>query len=196
MSTTAATLGVLGQQGHPAEGLGARRARVLLHVRMRLQMGAQVRAVGESTLAVLAVEGLLAGVRADVALQQPGAGEGLAADVALAGQRVRANVHLEGAQRHVHLVAVLAAERLLRLVALGSGTVELLVLGQAAEGGVGLAAVGARVPGNVAVATTAAAAGRLLARLLRRLRLVLDVGRLLAQGQSVGAGEVLRGSDC
>lgn len=154
---------MFGQQRHPAEGFTASCARVLLYVRVRLQMSPQIGTVGKGALAVLAVEGLLSGVRANVSLQQPGARKGLSADVALAGQRVRPDVHLEGAQGHVHFVAVLAAKRLLGLVALSRGTVELLVLREATEGGVGLAAVRARVPGNVSIA---ALLRRLLARCL------------------------------
>lgn len=135
---------VLAQQRHPRERLAAVRARVLLHVRMGLQVGAQVRAVGERPIAVRAREGLLPRVRPDVALQQPGARERLAAYRALAGQRVRADVHLEGAQRHVHLLAVLAAEGLAR--ALARRAVELAVFGQAREGRVALPAVGTLVP--------------------------------------------------
>ena len=60
-----------------------------------------------------------------MALKEPGPGERLAADVALAGQGVRPDVHLEGGERGIALLAVLAAEALLDLV----GAVELLVLG-------------------------------------------------------------------
>lgn len=84
-STAAATLGMLGQQRHSAEGLAAGRARVLFHIRMCLQVSPQIRSVGERALAVLAVERLFTGVCSDVALQQPWAGEGLSANVALAG---------------------------------------------------------------------------------------------------------------
>lgn len=51
----------------------------------------------------------------EVALQQPGPGEGLAADGAEAGQRVCPDVHLEGAQAAVLLVAELAGETALGL---------------------------------------------------------------------------------
>lgn len=61
-------------------------------------------------MALVAFEGLLAGVGADVALEQPGPAEGLAAYFALAGQRVGAHVHLERAHRLVLLAAVLAAK--------------------------------------------------------------------------------------
>lgn len=60
----------------------------------------------------------------NMALKQPGSGEALAADLALAGQGVRARVHLQRRQRRVALVAELAGERLLNLV----GSVQLLML--------------------------------------------------------------------
>lgn len=82
---------------------------------------------------------------------------------------MRADVHLQRAQRDVHLVAVLAAKRLLRLVALSGWAVELLVLRQTAERGVGLGAVRARVPRNVSMSR------RLFCALLSHLRFVLDV---------------------
>lgn len=55
----AARLLVLVQQRHAGEGAGAPRALVLLHVRVRLQVGTQVGAVGEGAAAVGAGEGLL-----------------------------------------------------------------------------------------------------------------------------------------
>lgn len=64
-----ASFGVLGQQRHTRKGFAAGAARVLLHVRVRLQMGAQIRPVGEGAVAVRTREGLLASVRPNVALQ-------------------------------------------------------------------------------------------------------------------------------
>ena len=55
----------------------------------------------------------------DVALEQPGPGEGLPAGATDAGQRVAPNVHLEGAQADVFLVAVFAVEGLAGLGVLG-----------------------------------------------------------------------------
>lgn len=75
-------------------------------------------------------------VRAYVSLQQPGSGEGLAAEFAHAGQRVRPDVHLQRSQADVLLLAVLAAEGLPRLRV----AVQLLVLEQSGVRGVGLAA--------------------------------------------------------
>lgn len=49
-------------------------------------------------------------VGADVAPEQPGPGEGFAAEAAEAGQGVGADVHLQGAQAGVRPGAVLAAE--------------------------------------------------------------------------------------
>ena len=135
---------MLQQQRHPGEGLGAVATAVLLHVRVGLQVSSQVGPVGEGAGTVRAGEGLLPGVRPQVALQQPGSGEGLAAHAALARQSVGPDVHLERAQRRVALVAVLAAEVLLDL----RRAVELLVLGQPPEGGVALPASFAVVPGS------------------------------------------------
>lgn len=94
-------------------------------------------------------EGLLARVRADVTLQQPRPGEGLSAKEALARQRVGADVHFQGAQRDVDLLAMLAAERLLAGRLLGSA-VKLLMLGQSAVSGVRLVAIGALIAGRCA----------------------------------------------
>jgi len=69
---------------------------------------------------VLATEGLLSRVGAYVTLEEPWSRKRLAADGTLAGQGMRANVHLQGAQGHIGLVAVLAAEDLLHLIALGN----------------------------------------------------------------------------
>lgn len=141
----AAALLVLRQQRHPAEGLAARVAGVLLHVAMSLQMGPEITPVGKRAVAMLTAERLLAGVRADVTLEQPRPGERLAAECTLARQRVRPDVHLQRPQADVHLVAGLAREGLLRL-ALGGRAMELPMFGQAGERGVRLAAVRALVP--------------------------------------------------
>lgn len=113
---------------------------------MGLQVGAQVGPVGESPVAVLARERLLAGVGADVSLQQPWPAERLTAHVAYARQGVRADVHLERAERVVRLVAVLATERLGGAVRLVVGAVILLVLGQTGNGRVRFRASDALVP--------------------------------------------------
>lgn len=47
---------------------------------------------------------------ADVALEQPGPGEGLAAHLTDAGQRVGTDMHLEGTQAGILLVTVPAGE--------------------------------------------------------------------------------------
>lgn len=76
---------------------------------------------------------------ADVALEQPGPGEGLAAYLADAGQCVGADVHLEGTQAGILLVTVPAGEG-------GPSrqvTVQLLVPGQAGQCMVGSVAVDA-----------------------------------------------------
>lgn len=114
---------------------------------MGLQVSAQVGAVGEGARAVRARERFLARVRPDVALQKPRPGEGFAAQKALARQRVRSDVHLQGAQGDVDFVAVFATEGFLVGRLLG-GAVQLLVFGQAAVGRVGLVAIGTLVAGR------------------------------------------------
>lgn len=94
MCTRAATIGVLGEEGHPGEGLTTGGTRVLLHFRMRLEVRPQVGPVGESPVTVLTREGFLAGVRPDMSLQQPRPTERLAAQLALAGESVGSDVHL------------------------------------------------------------------------------------------------------
>ena len=92
-------------------------------------------------------EWFLAGVRPNVTLQEPRAGESLAAQKTLAGQCVRADVHLEGTQRDVDLLAVFAAKGFL-VGGLLSDAVKFLVFGQSAVGRVGLVAIGALVAGR------------------------------------------------
>lgn len=55
----AARLLVLVEQGHPGEGAGAGLTLVLLHIRVGLEVGTQVRAVSKGAVAVGAGEGLL-----------------------------------------------------------------------------------------------------------------------------------------
>ncbi len=129
-------------------------ALVLLDIAVRLHVGAQVGAIGERPRAHITLERLLARVRSHMALQQPRPAEALATDFALAGQGVRANVHLERAQRRVRLLAVLAREALGDL----STAVELLVLGQAAKCRVALAASIALIASQVGHVVAAAAA--------------------------------------
>ena len=111
-----AGLGVLVEEGHPAEGFVAARAGVLLVLEVGLEVGPQVGLVGEPPGAVGAGEGLLPGVGPHVSLQQPGPGERFAALGTLAGQGVGLDVHLEGGLGGVGLLAVLAGEVLLDLV--------------------------------------------------------------------------------
>ena len=101
---------------------------------MRLHVSAKVRAVGERPAADLALERLLARVRAHVTLQQPRPRECLAANVTLARQRVRADVHFERAERIVGFLAEFTLKLFLHL----SDAVKLLVLGKTAVGRVGL----------------------------------------------------------
>lgn len=78
-------------------------------------------------------------VRPDVSLQQPRPGESFATDLAHARQGMASDVHLEGSQADVFLLAVLAAERFPGL----GVTVQLSVLGKARKGGIGFAALAA-----------------------------------------------------
>jgi len=133
---------VFGQQRHSGEGLAAGLTRVALDVRVRLQMSPQVGPVRKGARAVRAAERLLPRVGPDVTLQEPRPREGLSAEHTLARQRVRSDVHLQGPQADVDLVAVLAAERLFDLLL---DAVQFLVFGQSAVGRVGLVAVGALV---------------------------------------------------
>lgn len=71
----------------------------------------------------------LTSVGADVALEQPGPGEGLAAYLTNAGQRVGADMHLEGTQAGILLVTVPAGEG----APSGQVAVQLLVSGQASQ---------------------------------------------------------------
>lgn len=93
-------------------------------------MGPEVGAVGEGTVTKRTREWLLAGMGTDVSLQQPRSRESFAAEDTLAGEGVRPNVHLQGTQGHVDLLAVLAAEALLGGGLLVGGAVELLVFRQ------------------------------------------------------------------
>lgn len=136
VTTRTSTVIVFGEQRHPREGFAAGRARVLLHIGMGLQMGTQIRLIGEGAMTILATERFVAGVGANVSLQQPWPREGLTAQMTLARLGVGANVHLEGAQRCVRLWAVGAVERFLCLIVAGRRAMELLVLGQSGICGV------------------------------------------------------------
>jgi len=138
---------VLGQERHAGEGLAARLARIALHVRVSLKVGAQVGSVRKRAGAVRAGEGLLARMCPDVTLKEPRPGEGFPTQKALTRQRVRPDVHLESSKGDVHLLAVFAAEGFLagRLL---SGAVKLLVFCEAAIGRIGLVAIRALVAGG------------------------------------------------
>ena len=105
-------------------------------------MGAQVGSVGERPPADLTGKRLLARMRSHMALQQPRTTEALAAVVALARQRVRSNVHLQGAHAGVDLRTDLAGELL--AVLLVTITMELAMLVPAGLGRVRLVAVRTR----------------------------------------------------
>ena len=84
------------QERHPAEGLRTAGAGVLLHFLVGLQVGAKVGSVGECPMAVFAFERFLTGMGSDMALKEPRPRESLSADIALAGEGMGANVHLQG----------------------------------------------------------------------------------------------------
>ena len=119
--------------GLEGEGFAASLARERLQIGMSLDVGAQIRLVGESFFTDLAGERLLSFkrrqsvsfgdsnanpiykftcVRSNVALQQPRPGEGFAAVRTLAALTVGADVHRESRYRHVDFVAMRATSRL------------------------------------------------------------------------------------
>ena len=118
---------MLGQQTHAAEGFLAAGAAVLLVLEVGLEVGSEVGLVSEGALALGTGEGFLPRVRPEVTLEQPGPGEGLAALLALAGQGVGPDVHLEGAGGVVALATIFTSGLSLDLIR----TVKLLVLGEA-----------------------------------------------------------------
>ena len=117
---------MLGQKTHAAEGFLAAGAAVLLVLEVGLEVGAEVGLVSEGALALGTGEGFLPRVRPEVTLEQPGPGEGLAALLALAGQGVGPDVHLEGAGGVVALATIFTSGLSLDLIR----TVKLLVLGE------------------------------------------------------------------
>ena len=94
---------VLVEVGLERKRLSAALARVQLERRVRLHVRAQVGPVGERLAAVRAAEGFLAGVGAQVPLQQPRPREGLVADRAAVLEVVSEHVHRQRRHRHVHL---------------------------------------------------------------------------------------------
>lgn len=96
---------VLQQQRHARESLRTRETLVPLNVGMSLLVSAQVRPIGERPRALRTLERPLAGVRPQVALQEPRPRERLAALRTAARQRVSTDVHLEGPDRRVRLDA-------------------------------------------------------------------------------------------
>ena len=79
-------------------------------------MSPQVGLVSEGAGTLSAGEGFLSCVSTEMSLEQPGPGERLAAVLALAGQSVGPDVHLEGALGVVSLVAVFTSDVTLYLV--------------------------------------------------------------------------------
>jgi len=73
---------------------------------MRLHVRSQIRTIGESLAAVGTSVRLLAGVAAQVTLQQPGPREHLAAYAAAVRELMREHVHRQGGHADVRLAAV------------------------------------------------------------------------------------------
>lgn len=141
----APTLQVFAQQRHPGKCLAAPGTRVLLNIRVRLQVSPQVRSVGECSTAVVARKRFFSSVGANVTLEEPRSRESLSTQMALAGQCVRTDVHLEGSQRSVYFCAILAAEGFACETSLGGRAVVLLMLRKTGVRGVRLCAVGTLV---------------------------------------------------
>lgn len=132
---------VLVQVALERERLAAPAAHEGLRVRVGLDVRPQVGFVGKRLVANLARKGLLSGVRADVAVEQPGSAETLAAEGAPAALGMRADVHAESRHGHVHFVTVRTFPRLF----VQHGPVRLAVAGEVAAGAVALAAFRANV---------------------------------------------------
>lgn len=112
---------------------------------MRLQMRSQIGFVGKGAIAVLAFEWLVAGMGANVSLQQPWSAKCFAAQRALAWFCVCFDVHFQRTAAGVRFRAELAIVGFFRLVVWRGDAMELLVLGEAGVGGIGFRAVGALV---------------------------------------------------
>lgn len=91
-------------------------------------MRSKIRTVGEGTMAMVAAEGFLARVCSDVSLEKPRPGEGLAAEVTLAGQRVSSDVHFQSPRRAVNFSALVTRDSFLHFLLVTRETMELLVL--------------------------------------------------------------------
>ena len=115
---------------------------------MGLSVSSEVGLVSERLVADVTGERFLSGVSSDVSLQQPGPGEGLAAEGTLAALGVGSHVHREGRVGDVDLVAVRTATA--GAARLARGAVALAVTGQVAGAAVHAAALGAlvAVPGG------------------------------------------------
>lgn len=108
---------MLGQIRLESELLEAAQARERFHLRMRLDVCSEVALVSKRLGALVARERLLSSVGPDVALQQPGPGEGLAAERAPAALDwgVGSHVHRQGSWRVALLHAMVARLRGLQL---------------------------------------------------------------------------------
>ena len=90
-------------------------------------MGSQVGLVSKGPGTFLAAEGFLSSVCSEVTLEQPWPGETFATHIALAGQSVGLDVHLESRVAVVGLATIFTSGLALDLIR----TVKLLVLGEA-----------------------------------------------------------------
>ena len=108
---------MLRQIGLESKLLEAAQTRERLHFRVGLHVSPQVALVGKSLRALVARERLLSGVRPDVALQQPGSGEGFPAEgtPAALDRCVGSHVHRQGGRRVALLHAMVARLRGLKL---------------------------------------------------------------------------------
>ena len=98
------------EQRHPRKSSVAVFALILFYEAMGLHVSPQVGSIRKCSIANLTFEGLLAGVRPVVALQQPRPRKRLAADLAFTRQRVRSYVHFQSTRRHIRFVTTFALE--------------------------------------------------------------------------------------
>ena len=133
--TETARLLVLGEVTLQSKLFAASVAAKGLDVAVSLDVSPQVALVRKTLAALVTVVRLLSRVGPDVALEQPGAGEGLATEGALAARGVGPHVHVQGGGAAVLLVTVAALLHVqVRLVSLS-------VPRQVGAAGVGLAAL-------------------------------------------------------
>ena len=124
-----------------SSGLANCMALEVRHILVSLHVRPQVGPVCKPLAALVAAKRFLSSVKAGVVLEEPGAGEGLLAHVALEVPDVCLQVHGQGGHAHVELVTDVASLRCLR----GHEPVCLLVSGQVGAGGKLFSTLGAGV---------------------------------------------------